>query len=169
MKAVAILLLALCSSAYAQLKYNDCGGSGHAARVSFVGVQPYPVKAQEGFTFTVSVRGSVSRDVGNSDFKLSLKRKTLGFWVPIPCLAGYGSCTYDNGCQLLEALLNDIPIPDVCSGIPQQQINLDQSITLPQIPGPLAWLVSGEYQAKGEFRDANGNVLCLELEGRLDS
>uniref|UniRef100_A0A1I8J6W6 ML domain-containing protein n=3 Tax=Macrostomum lignano TaxID=282301 RepID=A0A1I8J6W6_9PLAT len=169
---VTLALVAAGASAE-QLQWKDCGSSSDIVKITDFGMRPYPPIAQKGFNFQLFVKGRVNRDFGEAKMNLKLSRKVLGFWVPIPCLAGYGSCTYDNGCQLMDTLLREasIPeIPDECPGIRAQNVDMANSITLPEIPGPLAWLVSGTYRARGEVIEngSNARVICMELEGRIE-
>jgi len=48
---------------------------------------------------------------------VKLYRKTFGVYIEIPCIDGFGSCTYDDLCAMLAPVQSQCPNPVLKIGI----------------------------------------------------
>ncbi|EDO43020.1 predicted protein, partial [Nematostella vectensis] len=88
-------------------------------------------------TVNVSLSLTVKRHLPSSTkLRLDVQKQIGSAWIPIPCVASYGSCTYDNFCNLLRGVMFskcnktmedtgipcDCPIPTGTFSVPTQSL-----------------------------------------------
>ncbi|KAK3703207.1 hypothetical protein QZH41_016061, partial [Actinostola sp. cb2023] len=114
--------------------------------------------------------------------KLKIEKKVLGAaWLPMPCVYNYGSCTYDNFCELLRGVIFsecdremenqgipcECPIPTGRFTIPTQSFTVTKE-HIKKIP-VWNWLVNGKYRLTAKFLDVyDRNLGCIQLQMEVD-
>ncbi|XP_071489028.1 ganglioside GM2 activator-like [Diadema antillarum] len=129
-----------------------------------VTVSPDPIKLPGNVTVAGSV--SLATDVA-SPVKLSLTiKKKVVVWISIPCIDNVGSCTYDDGCDLLtQAFPGACPSQFIKADLPCHCPFSKGNYTLPptaffvDTSGLPSFLTSGDYEATVEMKDSKGNML----------
>ena len=48
---------------------------------------------------------------------VEIQKEVFGFWLPLPCIDGFGSCSYDDFCQNL-AMISSCPSDFTQHGVP---------------------------------------------------
>nr|NP_001279525.1 ganglioside GM2 activator-like precursor [Callorhinchus milii]AFK11557.1 Ganglioside GM2 activator precursor [Callorhinchus milii] len=139
--------------------------------IKSLSIKPDPVSIP-GF-----LRASVFASVGVSlqaplTIHLTLEKEVAGIWVTIPCIEELGSCTYENICQQLDALIppgQNCPEPLFTYGIPchcpfkKGDYNLpDSSFYIPSLDLP-SWLTSGNYKATAILSGEKGSLACVKI------
>uniref|UniRef100_A0A3B3RTY1 Uncharacterized protein n=1 Tax=Paramormyrops kingsleyae TaxID=1676925 RepID=A0A3B3RTY1_9TELE len=104
-----------------------------------------------------------------------LRRKVFGLWVWLPCLNGYGSCTYKNicedineigeegGCPLLISLAGGscvCPIQPVVLHLPPTVLNISDV----EVP---SFLANGEYEVQITVSSGTQEIACLRTSFHL--
>ncbi|XP_013394534.1 ganglioside GM2 activator [Lingula anatina] len=175
---VLLCFLALVAGCMAGFEFKDCSGGKPGFRFETFKPTRHPVPVPG--TFGVSFDADVTKTInGPLKVKLELQRKVTFFWVPIPCLFGYGSCTYDGICDWAAQWkapskcppeLANHNIPCTCP-YPKGRISMNnQQFTVGALPTGLGWLADGTYWGKIKMLEQNGNEIgCVELTVEIDS
>ncbi|XP_065841781.1 ganglioside GM2 activator-like [Oscarella lobularis] len=153
--------------------YSNCGSASdpiviHNASLTDPIPIPGTIKFSVNFTFGVALESPLKAD-------LSIKKKVLGLYVPIPCLDNIGSCTYDDVCALIPSTsecpppLSTYNIPCQCPfkaasyGIPPY------SLDIPEISLP-SFLTNGEYELQATLTMANGQrAACYQAHLSIEA
>lgn len=96
--------------------------------------------------------------------------KKIGVWVPIPCIDGVGSCTYNDVCSMLEKdkehicpVLEPLGIPCACP-ISVGTYSLGAKGLSAFLKNPnLSWLTNGDFYVQATVSGAGGTYFCIEL------
>jgi len=157
-------------------EWKNCGPANSPIALTSLSIMPDPivlgtnitVKAQGGTKVIINPDTAVSID-------LSISKKVFGYWVPIPCVDGVGSCTYQSPCALMEKDVHLCPaltpwgLPCKCpiaaanygtpaAGIPAKTNN----------PG-YSWLATGDFQISATINGKGSTKLgCIEVTFSLD-
>ncbi|XP_032241744.1 uncharacterized protein LOC116620183 [Nematostella vectensis] len=129
----------------------------------------------------VSASVTIKRHLpSTTKLKLNIQKKVLT-WVKIPCVANFGSCTYDNFCELVRGVMFgkcdkementgipcDCPIPTGTFTLPPQAITVTPEM-IEKVP-VWDWLASGEYWVEARFMNAYDDLLgCITLQINVD-
>ncbi|XP_038056408.1 ganglioside GM2 activator-like [Patiria miniata] len=102
---------------------------------------------------------------------VKIQRKVFWWWITMPCVSDYGSCTYQDMCQFLPPAYNGPPgsCPAPLQDLPSCQCPLrtgtysvKSDIDIPSIKIP-SWLISGNYWAQIKLYKNSREVGCNEI------
>merc|ERR1712127_782462 len=150
--------------------YTNCGPSDDPLQFSSLALTPEPFDVPG----TIYLSGHISlKKTIESPLVLQLKvlKITGPFKLEIPCIDGYGSCTYADACELLPSSTNDCDdffkknkLPCTCP-FAKGEFSVNKA--------PIKILVEtkipeGKYEIIGNLQsEALGHVGCLTLTGHL--
>ncbi|XP_060069686.1 ganglioside GM2 activator-like [Ylistrum balloti] len=177
-----VLACALCVCNAGTFPFSDCMRTDAQRNINNI----VHVNAATASPFPVVVPGPVDI-VGNLDvlknitgplkMTLSIKRKVIGLWVPIPCISNVGSCTYPDVCSLLSSTFVkngavDCPVQLAAEGLPctcpiqAGHYTLHHGhFQIPELSGVWSWLASGDYQIRATLTDAaTTEVACHSMD-----
>ncbi|XP_060603852.1 ganglioside GM2 activator-like [Ruditapes philippinarum] len=151
--------------------WKDCSTSAPLVNVKSLSITPDPLQFPGNLVVSadVNVKQSLSQPL---QVKLEMKKKELGFFITIPCIDNFGSCTYDDICEILSQSgaagqcpqeLKDIGIDCTCP-FAKKEYNLSEAtfdITATIIP-------TGEYQVEANVTKGGAEVVCLKLEFSIE-
>lgn len=94
---------------------------------------------------------------------LLIHKKAAGIWVKIPCIGDFGSCDYDDFCQILD-MAPDCPQPIKTSGLGCQCPFKQGNYSIPNINmyGSFGF-PTGDYNLTGTLHYQGKYVACLEV------
>jgi len=143
-------------------------------------VTEYPVKVPGDLHVSGRVDLSISVPAnGSYSIHLSVSRYAGFFWLPVPCVAEVGSCTYPDACQLLEDHFGeghgcpqqfiDNDLPCTCPFLAQTYSMTDTVFKIPELTGIWSWLAAGDYKVVAKLKDETTQkyVACLHLEATI--
>eukprot|EP01126_Amoeba_proteus_P030725 TRINITY_DN302_c0_g1_i14.p1 TRINITY_DN302_c0_g1~~TRINITY_DN302_c0_g1_i14.p1 ORF type:complete len:192 (-),score=35.45 TRINITY_DN302_c0_g1_i14:10-585(-) len=149
--------------------WDQCGGSD--ATLSSLTVTPDPIKL--GANISVLANAAIEKTGTSSNLTslaLHIDTKVLGVWVEVPCLDGFGSCTYDDPCSLLDKLHNSLcpvlqpkGIPCACPLTPGSYSTGSSGISIFLQDPHLSWLTDGDFYIKATLTSGSNLYFCLEL------
>ncbi|KAK3098175.1 hypothetical protein FSP39_016882 [Pinctada imbricata] len=127
---------------------------------SSVHLNPYPVQIPGHLTVdgSLQILGPISGH--NLKAHVLIKKKLLGNYQKVPCVANVGSCTYDV-CDLIGEGSNDQcadyylknHFPCHCP-LPNGTFSFaPTSFTIPEATGAFSWIASGEYTVDVQLVD----------------
>ncbi|XP_033740491.1 ganglioside GM2 activator-like [Pecten maximus] len=178
---IAICLVCVCHAG--TFPFSDCmrtnneRNSNNIVHVNAATASPFPVVVPG----PVDIVGNLDvykNITGPLQMSLSVKRKVLGLWVPIPCISNVGSCTYDDVCSLLSSSfmkdgtancppqLSGEGLPCTCP-IPAGHYELRHGhFQIPELSGVWSWLASGDYQIRATLTDKarSTQVACHSMD-----
>ncbi|CAC5391679.1 GM2A [Mytilus coruscus] len=174
-KVCCLLLLAITGCLAANLKYTDCNSNHALLHVDSVRLNPYPPQIPG--DLTASGHLVLGRNVsGNIELQVSIHKKAI-FWIPVPCVSGFGSCTYDF-CGMLSSTFNingqlSCPpqmakqnLPCTCP-VQAGTYTLKPDVwTIPPVPSLLSWLTSGDYKVDAKLvnKDSGEIIGCYNTQ-----
>ncbi|XP_036051118.1 ganglioside GM2 activator [Onychomys torridus] len=111
-----------------------------------------------------------------SQVELTVEKEVAGFWVKIPCVEQLGSCTYEDGCELLNLYIppgEPCPEPLHSYGLPchcpfkEGTYSLPTSnFTVPDLELP-SWLSTGNYRIQGILSSSGKRLGCIKIAASL--
>ncbi|KAK7094624.1 ganglioside GM2 activator-like [Littorina saxatilis] len=148
--------------------FKNCGDpTKEELLVNQLTVSPDPVPSSGTITVTFSAqaRAAVVSPVKAS---LLMKKDVFGAWIPVPCVDGFGSCTYDDFCQILSKS-SSCPPPFIQNKVPCKCPIPIGNYTLPgiSIKLNLAIIPPGGYSVKFDLEGATAPVGCYEVDFTL--
>ncbi|XP_033743266.1 ganglioside GM2 activator-like [Pecten maximus] len=141
-------------------QWMDCGGTGAAFKS--LTVSPDPLKFPG--TMTIGASAVINTTLDSPlQTNLTVEKRVGSTYVKIPCIDNFGSCVYDDLCDILEGAT----CPDVLTknGINCYCPFKAKSYTLPPSPfdAESFFFPSGDYHLRGEIR-INGKFMgCLDV------
>ncbi|OPL21199.1 hypothetical protein AM593_10784, partial [Mytilus galloprovincialis] len=175
-KVCCLLLLAItgCLSAI-NLKYTDCNSNQALLHVDSVSLNPYPPQIPG--DLRASGHLVLGRNIsGHIELQVSIHKHAI-FWIPVPCVSGFGSCTYDF-CSMLNTAFNvngqiSCPpqmakqnLPCTCP-IQAGTYTLNPDVwVIPTLPSLLSWLSSGDYKVDAKLvnKDSGEIIACYNTQ-----
>ncbi|KAH3759038.1 ganglioside gm2 activator [Pelomyxa schiedti] len=172
-------------------KWENCGTATDVIHINSLNVAPSPIEFGE--NITVSFNIDVSVNITAMTLDLTIEKNVHHKWrvyvehehsgailthFRIPCIAGVGSCKYEDVCQILNS--TDITCPDelVVHDIPCKCPFYAGNYVLPEtsfgpvpLPPPvLDWLTEGTYRATTKLSDpaTKKPIGCYVFEFELD-
>ncbi|XP_060066661.1 ganglioside GM2 activator-like [Ylistrum balloti] len=142
-------------------KWTDCGGAG--AKIQNVSLTPDPLNFPG--TFTLGFKGTISTSVvAPLKGELLIEKKVGSTYVKIPCIDNFGSCTYDDVCELLESVT--CPDPFVKAGIDCQCPFKTGNYNVPSASFEVdaSAFPSGDYRLRGSASNGGKVMACLQLD-----
>ncbi|OWF41286.1 ganglioside GM2 activator-like [Mizuhopecten yessoensis] len=148
------------SSKVTAFQWMDCGGMG--AHIKSLSLSPDPLKFPG--TMTIGASAIISTKLDSPlQANVTIEKKVGSTYVKIPCIDDFGSCVYDDLCDILDGAT----CPDVLT---KNGINCNcpfdvKTYTLPPSPfdaGSL-YFPSGDYHARGELRSNGKFMACLDI------
>ncbi|XP_071137086.1 protein lin-12-like [Mytilus edulis] len=135
-------------------RYTDCSSNQALLHFDSVKLNPYPPIIPG--NITVSGHLVLGRNIsGHIELQVSIHVHAI-FWIPVPCVSGFGSCTYDL-CSMLSSRFNvngqlSCPpqlekqnLPCTCP-IQAGTYTLNPNVwTIPPLPSILSYLSSGNH------------------------
>ncbi|CAM2704728.1 unnamed protein product [Rotaria socialis] len=128
-----------------RLSWANCGPVSDPAQLKSLTINPDPIRVPGNITVTgsVGIASQIPTDVHASVY---LQRKVGPFFVKVPCVENFGSCTYDNVCDLWATYC-----PKYASkyGLPYKHV-----------PPELL----GEYRATVDITSSEGHLACVDID-----
>ncbi|XP_069131261.1 ganglioside GM2 activator-like [Argopecten irradians] len=141
-------------------KWTDCGGAG--VKVQNVSLTPDPLNFPG--TFTLGFKGTISTSVvAPLQGTLLIEKKVGSTYVKLPCIDNFGSCTYDDVCEMLQSVT--CPDPFVSAGIDCQCPFKTGNYNVPSASFEVdaAAFPSGDYHLRGSVSNSGKVMACLDL------
>ncbi|PSN52579.1 hypothetical protein C0J52_13084 [Blattella germanica] len=106
-------------------------------------------------------------DLGLSGYvRVTMKKKTLGLWVKLPCIKDFGSCTYDDLCEYGYSYHTPCPnsfardhVPCRCP-IDKGAYSIPEDVHVPMKSTRWAGIAKGDYRAKVHFIHDEKEIAC---------
>ncbi|XP_052077961.1 uncharacterized protein LOC127715881 [Mytilus californianus] len=140
--------------------WKNCGGQG----AGFTDLSLTPDPLQFPGTIHISAKAYINTTVqAPLPATLLIEKEVAGKYIKIPCIDSFGSCTYDDVCELLDEIT--CPDPIVKAGIPCQCPFKPAQYTLPTADFDVdtSFFPSGGYHIKGSI-SMNGQMTgCLDI------
>jgi len=147
--------------------WSDCGSSHDIVKVKSVSVNPDPIRLPG--TLNVSFAADFIKTIDAPlKMEVKLEKHEAFFWLPIPCIEGIGSCTYDDVCETL--MHAECPPALVAANIPCKCPFPQGSYSLPftsKAVDPGTAVPSGEYRVTVNLSMKGQPVACLNVEANL--
>nr|XP_023671346.1 ganglioside GM2 activator-like [Paramormyrops kingsleyae] len=152
--------------------WTNCGSSDILNITSFSIPSQITIPGSINVSFLGELKVPVSAPL---KIAVLLRRKVFGLWVWLPCLNGYGSCTYKNicedineigeegGCPLLISLAGGscvCPIQPVVLHLPPTVLNISDV----EVP---SFLANGEYEVQITVSSGTQEIACLRTSFHL--
>ncbi|XP_069128950.1 ganglioside GM2 activator-like [Argopecten irradians] len=141
-------------------QWMNCGGTG--AGFKTLTVSPDPLKFPG--TMTIGASATINSTLDSPlQTNLTIEKKVGSKYIKIPCIGNFGSCVYDDLCDILEGAT----CPDVLTknGINCYCPFKAKSYMLPpsQFDAESFYFPSGDYHLRGEI-SMNGKAMgCLDV------
>ncbi|XP_062574655.1 uncharacterized protein LOC134236488 [Saccostrea cucullata] len=144
------------------LTWRDCVPSTTAhPYVTFTSISVSPSPVLIPGNITIGVCGTIHHHFSkNVRMVVHMDKHLLGVWTNIPCRNNFGSCNYDNPCEVLSAFatsgtcppqLEAHGIPCTCPFNPSD-INLPPSVfEVKTINASWSWFVTGRFRVQAEL------------------
>lgn len=158
------------SPAVTQYSWKSCGAATDPVEATLIlSPDPLPIPG----TIMVEGNATLKEDVtAPVKLVLSISKKVLFTWIPIPCIDEVGSCTYDDACAMLaesfppaepcpepfasQNLPCNCPFPAGSYSLPASQIEVD-------ISGIPTWLTSGDYKVHAVASSSGKELACFNV------
>ncbi|XP_061189384.1 ganglioside GM2 activator-like [Saccostrea echinata] len=140
--------------------FKNCGGN--FAGISKLQVVPDPLKLPG--NFNVSAIGYMKEGLKSPlQASLLIHKKAAGVWVKIPCIGDFGSCDYDDFCEILD-MASECPDAIQKSGLGCQCPFKQGNYSIPNINmyGSFGF-PTGDYNLTGTLHYQGKYVACLEI------
>ncbi|CAH2276064.1 ganglioside GM2 activator-like [Pelobates cultripes] len=157
--------------------WANCDAESLPGKIKSLTLHPDPITIPG----DVSIATVLSTNVPvESPLKIAItaEKELFGEWVKVPCLDNLGSCTYDDACSILDALIQpgqECPEPlrtyDLPCHCPFKKGSYslpDTSIKIPNLSLP-SWLASGNYRVTGVMSHENEEIGCAKFTFSLES
>ncbi|KAL5005954.1 hypothetical protein ScPMuIL_017112 [Solemya velum] len=96
--------LVLVGGTLRKFKWSTCG-SNHNPPIHIHQLDVTPMPMILPGNIYVTVNASLTRPLTNAKLKLSMKRHTFLFDLPLPCMSHLGSCSYNNMCTMMDTMI----------------------------------------------------------------
>nr|CAD7447856.1 unnamed protein product [Timema bartmani] len=154
-----------------ELKFNNCSPSPLEDLVQFNDVAVCTTDDGD-----LLISGSVRNEITLTTpikASVSMKRKVLGLWVPVPCIKDFGSCDFDDLCTYAMPpegrcvpLLEEHDIPCHC---PIERGNFTLPAGQFRVPGTRwAGILAGNYKGTIKFSHLDQQLACYTATFTLD-
>ncbi|CAF2862292.1 unnamed protein product [Rotaria sp. Silwood2] len=146
------------------LSWDNCGPSQDPVQLKSLDISPDPIKVPGNVTITgsVDVASQIPTDV---HAVVLLQRKVGPFFVKVPCVDNFGSCTYDNVCELWTELCSKYAsrygLPCECP-IPVNTYSVSKATVLVSKHLPPELL--GEYRATVDIGSSESHIACINID-----
>jgi hypothetical protein len=149
---------------------TPCSAAGSALSLQSLQVTPMPIVHPGVANLQVSIdllRGLV----GKIKTSVNLRRIVNGLSLDVRCFLAneyyYGSCTYDDLCEMVDAYRKALNLDDITCPFDFQPglLSLDVDLDLPSISQTdISFLSNGEYDMRIDSADTFGPLGCLDLK-----
>nr|XP_003217536.1 PREDICTED: ganglioside GM2 activator [Anolis carolinensis] len=158
-------------------QWENCGPSSEPAGIKSLSVSPDPVVIPGDVTVSACVYTSIGI---TSPLKavVTLEKRLGEMWLKIPCVEELGSCTYDDICAKLDAIIppgQPCPEPLLTYGIPCHcpfkagTYNLPSSeVYIPDVDLP-SFLTNGDYRIQVVLSNGDQELSCSKISFSLHS
>ncbi|XP_018010900.1 ganglioside GM2 activator isoform X3 [Hyalella azteca] len=157
----------------AKVQVESCGGDNQTIQVNKLQWSPASVNFDSPLTFNFSATVS---DVISAPVQVSVKveRHVWLMWVPVPCVDGVGSCTYDDVCSYTPSpscavLPHNLHLPCSCPVMPDKYFVDDGEVELPGSDAIPEWATHGWYRATVTVRspEQDKQLACYKAKIHL--
>ncbi|XP_027462717.1 ganglioside GM2 activator [Zalophus californianus] len=155
--------------------WENCDDKKDPVVLKSLTLEPDPIA----FPGNMTVSAEVQIDVPLSSpqkLELTMEKEVASFWVKVPCVEQIGSCTYEDFCQILGALIppgQPCPEPLHTYGLPCHcpiKVGIyslpKTEFTLPSMELP-SWLSSGSYRIKSILSSGGKRLGCIKISASL--
>ncbi|XP_061473403.1 ganglioside GM2 activator [Rhineura floridana] len=151
--------------------WENCGSPSEPAEIKSLSVSPDPISIPGDVTVCASAATTTAL---TSPLKgvVDLEKRLGEIWIKVPCVDELGSCTYDDLCTKLEALIppgEPCPEPLLSYGIPCHcpfkagSYNLPSSdFYIPKLDLP-SILTNGDYKIKVLLSNGDQELACVKM------
>ncbi|XP_025113829.1 ganglioside GM2 activator-like [Pomacea canaliculata] len=148
--------------------FTNCGNPAtELFLVNQLNISPDPIPSAG--AITVNFEGSARQQIVSPvKAELTIKKNVFNIWITIPCIDNFGSCTYDDFCQML-ARIGTCPQPFIEHNVPCHCPIPVGNYSLPGVSMDISLgaLPSGDYEATVDLTSAAGSVGCYGLKFTL--
>ncbi|KAM9311533.1 ganglioside GM2 activator [Gastrophryne carolinensis] len=151
--------------------WANCDGETLPGKIQALTILPDPLFFPGEITVSTILNTTVAL-TSPVKVEVTAQKEIMGEWVKIPCLDGFGSCTYDDVCETLDQLIQpgqQCPPPLYTYGIPCHCPFQSGSYYLPvtsfYIPSLAlpSWFTKGNYAVKFVLSHAEQEIGCAKL------
>uniref|UniRef100_A0A7N5JU38 Ganglioside GM2 activator n=2 Tax=Ailuropoda melanoleuca TaxID=9646 RepID=A0A7N5JU38_AILME len=158
-------------SQLASFSWENCDVGKDPVVLRSLTLEPDPVVLSGNITVSSEIQFGVPLS-SPQKLELLIEKEVGGFWVKVPCVKQLGSCSYDDFCQTLDALIppgQSCPEPLHTYGLPchcRVQAGIyslpETEFTLPKMELP-SWLSSGSYRIKSILSSDGERLSCVKI------
>ncbi|CAF0849126.1 unnamed protein product [Rotaria sordida] len=147
------------------LSWDNCGPSEDPVQLKSLDISPDPIRVPGNITITgsVDVTSQIPTDVHAVVF---MQRKVGPFFVKVPCVDNFGSCNYDNVCELWAKFCSkmhlsqyglpcECPIPADTYSVSNANIFVNKNL-----PSELL----GEYRTTVDIGSNENHIACINID-----
>ncbi|UJR37652.1 hypothetical protein I4U23_030349 [Adineta vaga] len=148
----------------ASFSWQNCGPSSDPIQIRSLSVTPDPIQVPGNITIdlSVNVASTIPDDI---HVAVTMERKVGGFFVKIPCIDNFGSCTYGDLCkdwaEVCPKYFEKYGIPCSCPIPPKTYAVQDASFP---ITGKLPSVSDGDYRITGDLASSTAHLGCIKLQ-----
>lgn len=150
--------------------WDNCGGKTDDVQVKTLAVKPDPIVVPG--TVSVDLDAVIAETIQTAtSLILVVKKKLFGSYIEVPCVDNFGSCTYQNPCELAKKIecppqLKALGWSCRCP-VPAKEYKVPNlSFKIPKLPLPPS-LESGDYQVKATLMNGATRLMCYQVTASL--
>ncbi|XP_068134491.1 ganglioside GM2 activator-like [Hyperolius riggenbachi] len=157
------------------ITWENCDSGKLPGTIKSLSITPDPVTMPGDVTVSVVLNTEVPLSAP-LQIKITAEKELFGEWLAVPCIDKFGSCTYNDVCDLLDAFFKpgqQCPGPLKAYGLPCHCPFRAGSYTLPSTEFTLpnlslpSWLEEGNYRVSGVLTHNNEEIGCAKFSFSL--
>ncbi|CAF0835999.1 unnamed protein product [Adineta steineri] len=147
--------------------WENCGPASDPIQIKTLVVAPDPIHVPGNLSISlvVAIGAALPTDIHVS---VTMEKKVGGFYVKVPCIDNFGSCTYGNLCEAwadaCPKYFEQFRIPCKCP-IPADTYTIPGAVI--KIGGHLPSVGEGDYRLTGDLGSSGTHLGCLRLQVTL--
>ncbi|XP_046558341.1 ganglioside GM2 activator-like [Haliotis rubra] len=143
---------------------KNCGNPAtEAGKLVTLQVTPDPIQlpGEIGVAFALNIYRAVQSPLKTS---VQIKKRVTSNWITIPCINQFGTCDYDDFCEILD-MIPECPQPFIDNNVPCQCPFNQGNYTLPktQFEVDASFLPAGDYFGQLNMTMNNAPVACYQV------
>ncbi|XP_077122479.1 ganglioside GM2 activator-like isoform X2 [Ranitomeya variabilis] len=159
------------------ITWANCDSGKLPGTIKSLSISPDPVSIPGEATVSLVLNTDVPLS-SPLQIKISAEKELLDEWLTVPCIDKFGSCTYNDICDLLDSFFKpgqQCPGPLATYGLPCHCPFKAGSYALPttsfKIPNVSlpSWMADGNYRVTGILTHNNKEIGCAKLTFTLST
>lgn len=160
---------------FSSFSWENCDDGKDPVLIKSLTVEPHPIVEPGNVTISAETQSSIPINAPLK-MELTMQKEMAGFWVKVPCMERFGSCTYEDMCNTFDTYVppgESCPEPLHSYGLPchcpfkEGTYSLPKSvITLPPLDLP-GWLSTGNYRIQNILSSGEKRLGCFKIDVSL--